>query len=63
MRKSPCLPLRSGGFGLGLSIVKDIVESHSGTLTLKNAAPRGLTAEINLPSPDSAERHLQAGAE
>ncbi|MBX4892863.1 ATP-binding protein [Rhizobium bangladeshense] len=41
------------GFGLGLSIVRDIVESHFGTLRLENATPRGLIAELNLPSPDS----------
>ncbi|MBB2719018.1 UNVERIFIED_ORG: signal transduction histidine kinase [Rhizobium etli] len=39
-----------GGFGLGLSVVKDVVDSHFGTLTLENATPNGLIAEINLPS-------------
>ncbi|MBB4573417.1 ATP-binding protein [Rhizobium lentis] len=39
-----------GGFGLGLSVVKDVVDSHFGTLTLENATPHGLIAEINLPS-------------
>ncbi|GAA3080714.1 HAMP domain-containing sensor histidine kinase [Rhizobium viscosum] len=38
-----------GGFGLGLSIVQDIVQAHSGTLTLANATPHGLIVEINLP--------------
>lgn len=41
-----------GGFGLGLSIVQEIVQSHFGTLTLENAAPHGLIVEIKLPSPD-----------
>ena len=38
-----------GGFGLGLSIVQDIVQAHSGTLTLANAVPHGLIVEIGLP--------------
>lgn len=40
-----------GGFGLGLSIVQDIVQSHHGTLTLANAMPHGLNVEIRLPLP------------
>ncbi|RAX37913.1 ATP-binding protein [Rhizobium tropici] len=51
-----------GGFGLGLSIVKDIVESHFGYLTLENATPRGLIAVINLPTPDSMTTLRQAEA-
>ncbi|MBW9051215.1 ATP-binding protein [Rhizobium mesosinicum] len=38
-----------GGFGLGLSIVQDIVQAHSGTLTLANTVPHGLIVEIGLP--------------
>jgi signal transduction histidine kinase len=32
-----------------LSIVQDIVQAHSGTLTLANATPHGLIVEIRLP--------------
>ncbi|MCJ2036294.1 ATP-binding protein [Methylobacterium sp. J-068] len=39
----------ASGFGLGLSIVLAIVESHEGRFTLRNRAPRGLTARIELP--------------
>lgn len=38
------------GFGLGLSIVDDIVRAHGGTFKLLNRAPRGLAAQIELPS-------------
>jgi signal transduction histidine kinase len=38
-----------GGFGLGLSIVQDIVQAHRGTMTLDNATPHGLIVEIRLP--------------
>jgi signal transduction histidine kinase len=38
-----------GGFGLGLSIVRDIVQAHHGTMTLANAEPHGLVVEIRLP--------------
>ncbi|MCF3640187.1 ATP-binding protein [Rhizobium sp. TRM95111] len=38
------------GFGLGLSIVDDIVRGHGGTLTLTNRQPCGLIAAIILPA-------------
>jgi len=37
------------GFGLGLSIVQDIVHGHNGTMTLANAKPHGLIVDIHLP--------------
>ncbi|MCK2056658.1 ATP-binding protein [Methylobacterium sp. 37f] len=39
----------ASGFGLGLSIVLAIVDSHEGRFTLRNRTPRGLTARIELP--------------
>jgi signal transduction histidine kinase len=41
---------RSTGFGLGLSIVQEIVKRHSGQLELLNRSPTGLTAVIVLPA-------------
>jgi signal transduction histidine kinase len=39
----------TGGFGLGLSIARDIAASHGGTLRLENRVPRGLCAILELP--------------
>ena len=39
----------SGGTGLGLTIARDIAQSHGGTLTLRNVASGGLEAELLLP--------------
>ena len=36
-------------FGLGLSICRTIIETHSGTLELIDAHPRGLIARLTLP--------------
>jgi len=38
------------GFGLGLSIVDDIVRAHGGTIELLNKAPHGLVAQMELPA-------------
>ncbi len=39
----------SGGSGLGLSIVKAIVELHGGRVTARNSAPRGAEFTVVLP--------------
>jgi two-component system sensor histidine kinase TctE len=38
------------GAGLGLPIVREIVERHGGRVALEGAAPRGLRVKIELPS-------------
>jgi two-component system nitrogen regulation sensor histidine kinase NtrY len=51
----PYVTTRDAGTGLGLPIVKKIIEEHGGTLDLRDAAPfapgahRGALAEIRLP--------------
>ncbi|THK37928.1 HAMP domain-containing protein [Ensifer sp. MPMI2T] len=47
-----------GGFGLGLSIVDDIVRAHGGTIELLNRAPHGLSVQMDFP----AEGHAACGA-
>jgi signal transduction histidine kinase len=44
----------AGGSGLGLSIVKAIVERHGGTITARNN--RGAVFEITLPGRPSSSR-------
>ncbi len=40
---------RPGSVGLGLSIVKEIVEAHAGTLELLDRRPKGLIARVRFP--------------
>jgi two-component system nitrogen regulation sensor histidine kinase NtrY len=54
----PYVTTRSKGTGLGLPIVKKIIEEHGGTLHLEDAEGRGARAVIRLPTkarPDAIE--------
>ncbi|SDR57404.1 Signal transduction histidine kinase [Rhizobiales bacterium GAS191] len=44
------------GFGLGLSIARDVVEGHGGQIDLVDRAPQGLTIRISLPRPSDARK-------
>lgn len=44
---------RTGGVGLGLSLVRRIVEAHSGRVELDTASGRGTTLRVHLPSATS----------
>jgi signal transduction histidine kinase len=44
-----------GGFGLGLSIVREIAERHGGGVELENRRPHGLIARLRLPRASVAE--------
>jgi signal transduction histidine kinase len=41
---------KTGGYGLGLSICKRIVEAHGGELTVRNLSPRGAAFTVTLPA-------------
>ncbi len=50
-----------GSLGLGLSIVQDVVARHQGSITFRDAAPRGLIVRLTLPAhaPHSRESGLR----
>lgn len=45
----PFFTTRPDGSGLGLTITKQIIEAHHGTIQIRNRSPRGAEIEINLP--------------
>ena len=47
----PSRSKQSGGFGLGLALVKEIAAAHGGTLELTSRPGQGTVAKIRLPKP------------
>jgi signal transduction histidine kinase len=45
----------TGGSGLGLSIVKDAVTAHGGTIELSHREPSGTRAIVTFPAMDEEE--------
>jgi signal transduction histidine kinase len=44
---------RTGGYGLGLSICRRVLEAHGGTIAVENASPRGASFVLTLPASDA----------
>ena len=54
---------KTGGFGLGLSIVKSVIAAHNGTVELEAPAQGGLRVKVRLPSPTAgAQKPEDQGA-
>lgn len=51
----PYVTTKAKGTGLGLPIVKKIVEEHEGTIHIKNRKPHGAQVTITLPTPENFE--------
>ena len=51
----------TGGAGLGLALVKKIVEAHGGTIAIESTAGAGTTARIELPAQACAEESVLRG--
>ena len=49
-RGEPSRNKETGGVGLGLPIVRNILRAHGGDVTLANRAPHGLRATVRLPA-------------
>lgn len=48
-RVDPSRSKRTGGYGLGLSICKRIMEAHGGTITVERLSPRGTAFVLTFP--------------
>jgi signal transduction histidine kinase len=50
---------RTGGFGLGLSIVKSVVSAHKGTVELEAPPEGGLRVRVSLPGPPAVPQRSE----
>jgi signal transduction histidine kinase len=48
-RLDPSRSKKTGGYGLGLSMCKRIMEAHGGTISVERRAPRGATFTLTFP--------------
>ena len=53
----PYVTTKKKGTGLGLVIVKKIIEEHGGTVTIGNAEPGGACVTLTLPAAHEHEQH------
>jgi len=51
---------KTGGYGLGLSICKRIMEAHGGSIAVTNNAGRGASFVLELPKAAEASRNVQS---
>ncbi|MCX7825500.1 MAG: ATP-binding protein, partial [Verrucomicrobiae bacterium] len=56
----PYQSLRAGGMGLGLMIVRRIVQQHGGAIEGDSGVGRGTGFRIRLPTPEKRARLLEA---
>ena len=52
----PYVTTKPGGTGLGLVIVKKIIEEHGGEVAIRNVMPRGAQLTVSLPAATAAVR-------
>ena len=50
---------QKGGFGLGLSLAKQIVDAFKGTVSVKDNKPKGTVFEVKLPLKESKKRTIK----
>jgi two-component system OmpR family sensor kinase len=62
-RADPSRARERGGSGLGLSIVRAIVEAHGGRVALETAPGKGTTLRIELPFHDGPAPTAPVGAD
>jgi two-component system, NtrC family, nitrogen regulation sensor histidine kinase NtrY len=52
---SPNFTTKTGGMGLGLAMVKNIVESYNGTIRFESEKNKGTTFFVELPANENTE--------